>query len=92
MKLQQMIELVQKHHPELGTSEIIHMLNNASDEFCARTLILDEATQFDTVIDQRYYGLKESILEIKSVDMVDDDGNVKDIKRLVGRPKYRDIT
>ena len=65
MKLQQMIELVQKHHPELGTSEIIHMLNNASDEFCARTLILDEATQFDTVIDQRYYGLKESILEIK---------------------------
>ena len=92
MKLQQMIELVQKHHEELGTNEIIHLLNQASDEFCARTLILDEATQFDTVVDQRYYGLKESILEIKSVDMVDDDGNVKDIKRLVGRPKYRDIT
>ena len=35
---------------------------------------------------------KTSILEFKSVDMVDDDGNVKDIKRLVGRPKYRDIT
>jgi hypothetical protein len=92
MKLQQMIELVKKHHPELGTNEIIHLLNTASDEFCARTLLLDEATQFSTVVDQRYYGLKESILEIKSVDYVDDDGNTHEIKRLTGRPKYRDLT
>ncbi len=92
MKLQQMIEQVKKHHPELGSNEIIHMLNQASDEFCARTLLLDEATQFDTVVNQRYYGLKESILEIKSVDMVDDDGNTREIKRLTGRPNYRDLT
>lgn len=92
MKLQQMLELVKKHHPELGSNEIIHMLNKASDEFCARTLILDEATQFNTVANQRYYGLKESILEIKSVDMVDADGNTKEINRLMGRPKFRDLT
>ena len=64
MKLQQMLEQVKKHHPDLGSNEIVHLLNTASDEFCARTLILDEATQFDTVVDQRFYGLKESILEI----------------------------
>ena len=92
MKLQQMIEGVKRHHPELGTNEIIHMLNQASDEFCSRTLMLDEATQFPTVAGQRYYGLKESILEIKSVDMVDSDGNTKDIARLIGRPEYRDIS
>jgi len=92
MKLQQMIELVRKHHPDLGSNEIIHLLNQASDEFCSRTLILDEATQFDTVADQRYYGLKESILEIKSVDIVDDDGNTVKINRLMGRPEYRDLT
>lgn len=92
MKLQQMIEQVKKHHPDLGSNEIIHMLNQASDEFCARTLLLDEATQFSTVVNQRYYGLKESILEIKSVDMVDEDGNTKEIKRLTGRPTYRDLT
>jgi len=92
MKLQQMIELVRKHHPDLGSNEIIHLLNQASDEFCSRTLVLDEATQFSTVADQRYYGLKESILEIKSVDIVDDDGNTVDIKRLMGRPEYRDLT
>tara|TARA_R100000655_G_scaffold41171_1_gene76980 strand:- start:4615 stop:4878 length:264 start_codon:yes stop_codon:yes gene_type:complete len=87
-----MIELVRKHHPDLGSNEIIHLLNQASDEFCSRTLILDEATQFDTVADQRYYGLKESILEIKSVDIVDDDGNTVKINRLMGRPEYRDLT
>ena len=92
MKLQQMIELVRKHHPDLGTNEIVHLLNQASDEFCSRTLLLDEATQFNTVANQRYYGLKESILEIKSVDMVDDDGNTVKINRLMGRPEYRDLT
>lgn len=92
MKLQQMIDQVKKHHPELGTNEIIHLLNQASDEFSQRTLVLDEATQFDTVADQRFYGLKDSILEVKSVDLQDADGNVKEIKRLIGRPEYRDIT
>ena len=33
MKLQQMVDQVKKHHPELGTNEIIHLLNQASDEF-----------------------------------------------------------
>ena len=36
-------------------------------------------------------GLKDSILEVKSVDLTDDDGNAKTIKRLQGRPKYRDL-
>lgn len=92
MKLQQMLDMVKKHHPELGSNEIIHLLNQASDEFCSRTLILDEATQFTTVADQRFYGLKDSILEVKSVDLEDADGNVKEIKRLLGRPEYRDLT
>lgn len=91
MKLQQMIDQVKKHHPELGTNEIIILLNQASDEFCSRTLILDEATQFTTTANQRYYGLKDSILEIKSVDLEDEDGNHVTIKRLMGRPQYRDL-
>lgn len=91
MKLQRMIDMVKKHHPELGNVEIIEMLNQASDEFCQRTLLLDEATQFTTVSGQRYYGLKDGILEIKSVDLQDENGNHETIKRLLGRPKYRDI-
>ncbi len=91
MKLQQMIDQVKKHHPDLGVNEIIHLLNQASDEFCSRTLILDEATQFTTEANKRYYGLKDSILEIKSVDLEDEDGNHVTIKRLMGRPQYRDL-
>jgi len=87
-----MVDQIKKHHPELGTNEIIHLLNQASDEFCSRTLVLDEATQFDTVANQRYYGLKQSILEVKSVDLEDEEGNVKEISRLIGRPEYRDLT
>jgi hypothetical protein len=92
VKLQQMIDQVKKHHPDLGVNEIIHLLNQASDEFCSRTLILDEATQFTTEANKRYYGLKDTILEIKSVDLEDEDGNHVTIKRLMGRPQYRDLT
>ena len=91
VKLQQMIDQVKKHHPELNTNEIIIMLNDAQDEFSSRTLLLEEATQFTAVANQRYYGLKDSILEVKSVDLTDEDGNAKTIKRLQGRPKYRDL-
>ncbi|OUT52654.1 MAG: hypothetical protein CBB68_01725 [Rhodospirillaceae bacterium TMED8] len=86
-----MIDQVKKHHPELSTNEIIIMLNDAQDEFSSRTLLLEEATQFTTIANQRYYGLKDSILEVKSVDLTDEDGNAKTIKRLQGRPKYRDL-
>jgi len=86
-----MVDQVRKHHPELGVNEIVHLLNQASDEFSARTLVLEEATQFTTSANQRYYGLREDILEIKSVDLTDADGNARTIKRLQGRPKYRDL-
>jgi len=56
-----MIDQVKKHHPELSANEIIIMLNEAQDEFSSRTLLLEEATQFTTVANQRYYGLKEYI-------------------------------
>ena len=58
MKLQQMLELVKKHHPDLGSNEVINMLNKASDEFCSRTRLLDEATTFDTQSGKRYYGMQ----------------------------------
>ena len=91
MKLQQMVEQVKKHHPGIGTNEVITLLNQAQDEFCARTLVLDGATNFNTVANQRFYGLKDEILEIKSVDIENADGDTLQIKRLLGRPKYRDI-
>ncbi len=40
MKLQRMIDMVKKHHPELGNVEIIEMLNQASDEFLPKNIII----------------------------------------------------
>ena len=36
MKLLEMIELVQQHHPHMGEQEIRLLLNRASDDFCAK--------------------------------------------------------
>ena len=54
-------------------------------------LLFVEGNKFTTVGNQRYYGFKDSILEVKSVDLTDEDGNAQTIKRLQGRPKYRDL-
>ena len=87
-----MVELVQQHHPEMGAQEIVKMLNRASDDFCTRTRLLDSATKFDTIKDQRYYGLDDQIMEIWAVDYTNDDGDLEAIPRLIGRPPIRDIT
>ena len=92
MKAKEMVELVQQHHPDLGAQEIIKMFNRASDEYSARTRLLDSAVQFDTDKDQRYYALDTKILEIWSVDVENDDGDQESVPKLVGRPQIRDLT
>tara|TARA_R110002020_G_scaffold446348_1_gene658615 strand:- start:1447 stop:1731 length:285 start_codon:yes stop_codon:yes gene_type:complete len=94
MKLKEMVELVQQHHPELGVSEVVKMINTAQEEYSSRTRMLEKATQFDLVTDQRYYALEDAILEIKSVDMEGADGSTDhaNIPKLIGRPIKRDLT
>ena len=87
MKQQQLIELIVMHHPEMKEGEIRLRLNNALKEFCRKSRILRGAFQFDTIADQRYYGLDSKVIEVESVDY---DGDT--IDRLVGRPKNRDLT
>ena len=94
MKLKEMVESVQQHHPDIGVTEIVKMLNIAQEEYSQRTRMLEKATQFDIATDQRYYALDDSILEIKSVDMESADGSVDhvNIPKLIGRPIRRDLT
>jgi hypothetical protein len=94
LKLKEMVELVQQHHPDLGVTEIVKMLNTAQEEYSQRTRMLEKATQFDLETNQRYYLLDEAILEIKSVDMEGADGSADhvNIPKLIGRPIRRDLT
>jgi len=86
MTQQQLHELIRVHHPDMKEGEIRLRLNNAMKEFCRKTRVLKGAFQFDTVLNQRYYGLDSKIIEITSVDY---DG--KEIKRLIGKPEERDL-
>ena len=91
MKLKEIVELVQQHHPQMRAQEIIKMVNRAQDEYCSRTRILEGHTAITVVEDQRRYSLDVSgntdeIMEIKSVDL-----NGEAIKRYSGRPHKRDL-
>ena len=86
MKQQQMMEMVQQHHPEMGETQIRLWFNQAIDEFCRRTKCIKSAFTFDTTLNKRWYVLPDDVLEVNDVDF---DGYT--IPRLAGRPEKRDI-
>lgn len=59
MTQKQMIDMVQRHHPELKSTEVRIYLQDASDKFCKETRILQGYANFDIVADQRYYNLND---------------------------------
>ena len=87
MKLQEMVERVQQHHPDMGVTEVVRSLNDAMNDMGFKTDIVESADQFETIVNQRVYKLKKHIIKIKAVDY---DG--KTIKKLLGRPLERDLT
>jgi|TARA_R100000908_G_C3752488_1_gene146952 hypothetical protein len=92
MKLKEMVELVQQHHPQMGGQEIVKMINRAQDEYSSRTRLSEDSHTYTVVDGQRRYSLnvsgnKDAIMEIKNVDL-----NGKTIKRFTGRPITRDLS
>jgi hypothetical protein len=92
MKLKEMVELVQQHHPQMGGQEIVKMINRAQDEYSSRTRLSEDSHTYTVVNGQRRYSLnvsgnKDAIMEIKNVDL-----NGKTIKRFTGRPITRDLS
>jgi hypothetical protein len=85
MKLKEIIELVQQHHPHMGETEIRKAIARASDQFCAETEILKGTYYQNTTADKRYYPLDADILSIREVFL---DG--EKIPRLVTPPPIED--
>ena len=81
MSIKEMIELVQQHHPHMGQTEIVKLLDRAKDDFCAKTEIVKDTYTGVTIASQRYYDIDSRILKIKSVWLND----IK-ISRLIGKP------
>ena len=81
-----MVELVQQHHPHMGETEIIKLLNRVKDDFCEETEIFKKTdATIDTVIDQRWYDIPSGLTKIEEVYFDD----VK-IPRLQGNPRIND--
>ena len=59
MTQQQMIELVQQMHPEIGETQIRLMLNQALDEFDHHVKLASGTATVTAVADQRYYDFTE---------------------------------
>jgi len=87
MSKQEMIELVQQHHPYMGMKEIIRLLNRAKDNFCMESEVVEDSWTILTDIDQRHYALDNNILKIKKVTL-----NDVVIPRLTGNIPIDDTT
>tara|TARA_Y100001951_G_C11071235_1_gene146205 strand:+ start:183 stop:458 length:276 start_codon:yes stop_codon:yes gene_type:complete len=85
MKLGEMIELVQQHHPHMGETEIIKLLNRVKDDFCERTEIVKSTHIQATEANQRYYPLDNTIIKVNEVWF-----NDTLIPRLVNKPAIDD--
>jgi len=87
MTQQQLIELVQEHHPRMGEAEIRIYLNRALIDFCKQTRIMSGTSTISTVAEKRYYDLASTVLEVTRVDCDD-----YQINRLIGRPEKTDVS
>ena len=86
MKTKEMVELVQQHHPHMGETEIIKLLNRVKDDFCEETEIFKKTdATIDTVADQRWYDIPSGLTKIEEVYFDD----VR-IPRLQGNPIIND--
>tara|TARA_R100000152_G_C6566199_1_gene35190 strand:+ start:121 stop:390 length:270 start_codon:yes stop_codon:yes gene_type:complete len=89
MDLAEILEILRQEHPDVGMSQMIRMLNRASDDFCTKTKIIESSFTLPggLVADQRYYDLTDDIIEIKRIDIADEE-----TPQLIGMPKKRDFT
>ena len=85
MTQQELLEVIQQHHPEAMETAVRKSLNRAQDDFSAKTGII-HAIATDTInVDQRYYSLDPGMLEIKRVEV----DNIS-IKKLINPPIEED--
>ena len=87
MTVKEMIELVRQHHPHMGETEILKLINRAKDDFCAKTEIVKTTYTDTTVANQRYYTLDSKILKIQSIWL-----DEVEIPRLLDKPPIDDNT
>ena len=100
MTLREMIDLIQMHHPQMGDKECVVYINQAMDEFSAKTrMVIDEVT-VDCIADQRIYQFDDLstapatsskyLLEVQEVFLKESGKEFEKIPRLLTKPAIKD--
>jgi len=93
MTSKQMIELIQQHHPHIGETEALLMLNQSKDDFCQDTEMVKTQTTFTTTANTLLYdrdlAADGKILKILDVWIGDSGSEIK-ASRLQGTLKIKD--
>lgn len=79
MKVKKIFDMIKQHHPTMGGTEILDLINEGSDEFCRSSEIFKQSFSQDTVAGQRYYTIDNQIFKILSVSL-----NEVNLPRLTG--------
>jgi|TARA_Y100000004_G_scaffold35478_1_gene38002 predicted transcriptional regulator len=87
MTQREMVETIQQLHPEVSINRILKMLNQAQDDFCRKTEIIDTSLYTSIVSGQRYYDLNRKINNVWRVDVDDEQAD-----HLAGQPAKTDIS
>ena len=94
MTAKKMMELLHQHHPHIGETEALLLLNQAKDDFCQDTEMVKTQSTFTTNANQLLYDNAElaadgTILKILDV-WIGDSGNEIKATRLQGALKIKD--
>jgi|10_taG_2_1085330.scaffolds.fasta_scaffold43030_2 hypothetical protein len=73
MTAQKMIELIQQHHPHIGETEALLLLNQAKDDFCQDTEMVKTQTTFTTTANQLLYSMPLETAQIIANGTFDED-------------------
>ena len=87
MKLQEMLDVLQKRHPLTSQNQITRLINRAMQDFCTRTEVHEEEFTGSLTIDQRWYDIPDRAIKILHV-VVDDET----APMVVGPPNKKDTT
>ena len=93
MSTKEMIELIQQHHPHIGETEALLLLNQSKDDFCQDTEMVKTQSTFTTTADTLLYdrdlAADGKILKILDV-WIGDSGNEIKASRLQGTLNIKD--
>jgi hypothetical protein len=101
MKLREMIERIQMHHPQMGDKECVAYLNQAMDDFSAKTKMVIDEVEVSCVADQRLYRFQDLstapstsskyLLEAQEVYLKESGMEYEKISRLLTKPSVKDV-